>query len=139
MFSPEVWTGVEYQVASHLMRLGLIEEGLQLVRTCRDRYDGRVRNPFNEIECGHWWARAMASYALIYGLTGVRYDRLTKTLYVEPSMTGDFRSFLAVETGFATVGVRNGEPFIEVRSGSIPVDRIVYRPAHPGGDRVPPG
>jgi hypothetical protein len=109
-----------------MMRLGLVQEGLEIVRTCRNRYDGRVRNPFNEYECGHWYARAMASYALIYGLTGVRYDRVTKTLYIEPTIAGDFRSFLATESGFAIVGVREGQPFIEVRSGSIPVDRTVF-------------
>jgi uncharacterized protein (DUF608 family) len=125
-FATEVWTGIEYQVASHMMRLGLVQEGLEIVRTCRNRYDGRVRNPFNEYECGHWYARAMASYALIYGLTGVRYDRVTKTLYIEPTIAGDFRSFLATESGFAIVGVREGQPFIEVRSGSIPVDRTVF-------------
>ena len=26
---------------------GEVEKGLDIVRTCRDRYDGRVRNPFN--------------------------------------------------------------------------------------------
>ena len=63
VYSNEVWTGIEYQVASHLMLMGLVEEGLEIVRACRDRYDGRVRNPFNEYECGHWYARAMSSYA----------------------------------------------------------------------------
>ena len=45
------------------MLMGLVEEGLEIVRVCRDRYDGRVRNPFNEYECGHWYARAMSSTA----------------------------------------------------------------------------
>ncbi len=56
VYSNEVWTGIEYQVASHLLLMGLVEEGLEIVRTCRKRYDGRVRNPFNEYECGHWYA-----------------------------------------------------------------------------------
>ncbi len=60
VYSNEVWTGIEYQVASHLMLEGLVEEGLEIVRTCRERYDGRIRNPFNEYECGHWYARAMS-------------------------------------------------------------------------------
>ena len=51
---------------------------------CRDRYDGRVRNPFDEYECGHWYARAMSSYALLQGLTGVRYDAVERVLHVEP-------------------------------------------------------
>jgi len=128
VYSNEVWTGIEYQVASHLMLEGMVEEGLDIVRTCRDRYDGRFRNPFNEYECGHWYARAMASYALIYGMTGVRYDAVTKTLFIRPRIKGDFRSFLAAASGYATVGIRDGEPFYEVHEGSIEVDTIVYEP-----------
>ena len=59
VYSNEVWTGIEYQVASHLMLIGQIQKGLDIVRACSDRYDGRVRNPFDEYECGHWYARAM--------------------------------------------------------------------------------
>ncbi len=70
VYSDEVWTGIEYQVASHLIIEGMVEEGLEIVRTTRDRYDGRVRNPFNEYECGHWYARAMASYALLQAFDG---------------------------------------------------------------------
>jgi uncharacterized protein (DUF608 family) len=81
IYSNEVWTGIEYQVASHLMLEGMVNEGLEIVRVCRDRYDGVRRNPFNEYECGHWYARALSSYGLIQGLTGVRYDAVDKTLY----------------------------------------------------------
>ena len=59
------------EVASHLMFEGEVEKGLDIVRTCRDRYDGRVRNPFNEYECGAWYARAMSSYAMLQALTGL--------------------------------------------------------------------
>ena len=129
VYSNEVWTGIEYQVASHLMLLGLVEEGLEIVRVCRDRYDGRVRNPFDEYECGHWYARALSSYGLIQGLTGVRYDAVDRVLYVEPRLRGDFRSFLSTATGYGTVGVRAGRPFLELRAGTIDVARIEYRPA----------
>jgi len=128
VYSDEVWTGIEYQVASHLMMTGHVEEGLRIVETCRSRYDGRVRNPFNEYECGHWYARAMASYALIQGLSGARYDAVSRVLFLRPSVRGDFRAFLCTAGGFGTVGVKDGEPFLEARSGSIPVDRIDYRP-----------
>jgi uncharacterized protein (DUF608 family) len=128
VYSDEVWTGIEYQVASHLMMAGCVEEGLEIVRVLRDRYDGRVRNPFNEIECGHWYARAMASYGLLQGLTGARYDAVEKTLYLAPSIPGDFRAFLCTATGYGTVGVRNGEPYLEVQHGSIPYERFEYEP-----------
>ena len=57
VYSDEVWTGIEYQVASHLMFAGKVKEGLDMVRECRNRYNGKVRNPFNEYECGHWYAQ----------------------------------------------------------------------------------
>jgi uncharacterized protein (DUF608 family) len=127
VYSDEVWTGIEYQVASHLMLMGLVEQGLEVVRVARDRYDGRVRNPFNEYECGHWYARAMSSYGLLQGLSGARYDAVEKTLYLEPAVKGDFRAFLSTATGYGTVGVKNGKPFLEVRGGTIDAREIKYR------------
>lgn len=124
VYSDEVWTGIEYQVASHLMLAGEVQKGLDIVRACRNRYDGSVRNPFNEYECGHWYARALASYGLLQGLTGVRYDAVEKTLYID-SQIGDFTSFLSTETGFGNVGLKNGRPFTEWAAGTVEVKRIV--------------
>ena len=106
------------------MKFGYIDEGLEIVRTARDRYDGLKRNPYDEYECGHWYARAMSSYALIQGLTGVRYDAVEETLYMKPQIKGDFRSFLSTQTGYGTVGMDNGKPFVEVKSGEIAVKEI---------------
>jgi uncharacterized protein (DUF608 family) len=128
-YSDEVWTGIEYQVASHLMLMGKVNEGLEIVRTCRDRYDGRVRNPFDEYECGHWYARALSSYALLQGLTGARYDAVERVLYLRPNIKGDFRAFLSTARGYGTVGVRNGQPFVETKSGRIDVKEIKYSAA----------
>jgi hypothetical protein len=124
VYSDEVWTGIEYQVAAHLMLLGKVEEGLDIVRTCRDRYDGRRRNPFNEYECGHWYARALASYGMLQGLTGVRFDAVDKTLHVD-SRVGDFVSFLSTETGFGTVRLNNGKASLQVVYGNIPVQKVM--------------
>ena len=125
VYSNEVWTGIEYQVASHLMMMGRVEEGLEIVRVCRERYDGTTRNPFDEYECGHWYARAMSSYVLLQGLTGVRYDAVDKKLYIDSRIGDNFTSFLSTETGFGTVGLRNGEPFLDVKYGDIPVEEII--------------
>jgi hypothetical protein len=121
-----VWTGIEYQVASHLMGLGEVAQGLEIVRACRARYDGRIRNPYNEYECGHWYGRALASYAMLQALSGARYDAVEKILHLRPSLHGDFRAFLSTNTGFGTVGVRDGTPFVEVVSGTIDVQKIQY-------------
>ncbi|MBN2001150.1 hypothetical protein JW935_26645 [candidate division KSB1 bacterium] len=125
VYSNEVWTGIEYQAASHLMCMGEVEKGLEIVRTARDRYDGRKRNPFNEYECGHWYARAMASYGLIQGMTGVFYDAVDQILYVDSRMGEDFKSFLSTETGWGSAGLNGGKPFLNVQYGVIGVKKVV--------------
>jgi uncharacterized protein (DUF608 family) len=129
VYSNEVWTGIEYQVASHLILMGQVKEGVEIVAECRARYDGRIRNPFNEYECGHWYARAMSSYALLQSFTRARYDAVTQTLHLAPTVAGDCRAFLCTARGYGSVGVRHGKPFLEVVQGEIPVREIVYQPA----------
>ena len=129
-YSHEVWTGIEYQVASHLMLNGFTEEGLRVVRTCRKRYDGTRRNPFAEQEYGHWYTRAMASYSLLQGLSGIRYDAVDRILYIHPSVSGDFRSFIATAKGYGLAGVRDGKPFVDVHSGKIDIERIDFVKSH---------
>lgn len=123
VYSDEVWTGIEHQVAAHLMLMGNVKEGLQIVRASRDRYNGKVRNPFNEYECGHWYARALASYGYLQALTGVRYDAVDETLYVD-SKVGDFTSFISTEKGFGNVVYTKGKASLQVVYGEIPVKKI---------------
>lgn len=61
----ECMTGFEYQLAVLLLDYGFKDEGLKVAKAVRDRHDGRRRNPFNEPECGSFYARAMASWALL--------------------------------------------------------------------------
>jgi uncharacterized protein (DUF608 family) len=126
VYSNEVWTGIEYQVASHLMMIGETEKALDIVRACRDRYDGRIRNPFDEYECGHWYARAMSSYGMLQGLTGVRYDAVTQEMFID-SRIGDFTSFISTETGFGNVGLKKGKPFLDTVYGEITVKNFVIK------------
>lgn len=124
-YSNEVWTGIEYQVAGHLIMLGEVEKGLAIVRAARSRYDGRVRNPFDEYECGHFYARALSSYGLLQALTGMYYDAVDKCLYIDSQSGSDFQAFFAWESGFGTGGLKNGKPFLEVRHGHIDIQKCV--------------
>lgn len=72
----EVMTGFEYCLAVQLVQEGRLSDGLQVVRDIRARYDGRKRNPFDEAECGHHYARALASWGLIPACTGFHYSAL---------------------------------------------------------------
>ncbi len=125
IYSREVWTGVEYEVAAHLMFMGRISEALDIVQTCRDRYDGRTRNPFDEYECGHWYARAMSSYSMLQALTGIRYDAVSGTLFIDSAAGDDFNSFFSCQSGFGNIGLQNGKPFVEMASGSIDIKQCV--------------
>jgi uncharacterized protein (DUF608 family) len=125
VYSDEVWTGIEYQVASHLMFEGEVEKGLEIVRTVRKRYDGRIRNPFNEYECGAWYARAMSSYGLLEGLTGIRYDAVDGILSIDSRIGNDFTSFISTRTGFGNAGLKKGKPFLSVKYGSIPLNKCL--------------
>jgi uncharacterized protein (DUF608 family) len=61
----ECMTGFEYQLAVLLLDYGLKEDGLKVAKAVRDRHNGANRNPFNEPECGSYYARAMAAWALL--------------------------------------------------------------------------
>ena len=124
VYSDEVWTGIEHQVASHLMLVGEVEKGLTILRVSRNRYDGRVRNPFNEYECGHWYARALSSYGYLQALSGLRYDAVDKTLHIN-SRIGDFTCFLSTETGFGTVTFLRGKVSLKTSYGKIDVKNVV--------------
>ncbi|MBW3637332.1 MAG: hypothetical protein KY445_12865 [Armatimonadetes bacterium] len=127
VYSDEVWTGIEYQVASHLIEEGLVEQGLAIVSAVRARYDGRVRNPFNEYECGSYYARAMASYALLNSLSGFRYDAVSQTLFFGPKVEvkGEFRTFFCVASGYGTLALRGDELEIELIDGELVVKRAI--------------
>jgi non-lysosomal glucosylceramidase len=79
-YSDEVWTGVEYQVAAHCLFEGMVTEGLGILAAVRARYDGTRRNPYNEIECGDHYSRAMAGWGALDAYTGASYDAATGSL-----------------------------------------------------------
>lgn len=125
VYSDEVWTGIEYQVASHLITEGLVEEGLTIVEAVRSRYEGHVRNPFNEYECGNYYARAMASYALLGTLSGFRYSAVEKALWFGPKIHQEaFRTFFSTETGFGTITLENNRVIVSVVEGELKIDTL---------------
>lgn len=73
VYSDEVWTGIEYQVAVHLIYAGYIDEAMDIVKAIRMRYNGKRRSPYNEIECGNHYARSMAAWGLLIALSGYEY------------------------------------------------------------------
>lgn len=80
----EVMTGFEYTAAVGMLYEGQTENGLKVIKNVRDRYDGKKRRPFDEAECGHHYARAMAAYAEVLALTGFFYSGVERILKFNP-------------------------------------------------------
>ena len=84
VFFSEVMTGFEYQAAILMIYEGLLDEAHQVVASIRDRYDGIKRNPWDEAECGHHYARAMASWSLVPALSGFHYSGVRQSIRFDP-------------------------------------------------------
>jgi non-lysosomal glucosylceramidase len=80
----EVMTGFEYSTAAHMIYEGQEDAGLRCIEAIRDRYDGRKRSPFDEAECGHHYARAMASWAAALAWTGFHYSAVEGRMSFAP-------------------------------------------------------
>lgn len=139
LYSDEVWTGIEYQVASHMIYEGLIEEGYAIVKGARDRYDGVPRapiprNPWNEIECGGHYARAMSSWTLLLAASGYEYDGPARSLRFTPRVTPEnFKAFFCGPEGWGKLlqrreggAQRNG---VAVAEGTLSVASLRLGPA----------
>jgi hypothetical protein len=83
-YCDEAMTGFEYALAGLMIANGIVVEGEKMVKAIRDRYDGEKRNPWNEIECGSNYARAMASFALLPIYSGFTFDMSKKHVGFAP-------------------------------------------------------
>jgi len=92
----EVMTGFEYTAAVGMLYEGQTRAGLRTIRDVRARYDGRKRSPFDEAECGHHYARAMAAWGAVLALTGFHYSAVDGSLQLAAQAGQHFWS-----TGYA--------------------------------------
>ena len=128
-YSDEVWTGFEYQVASHLIYEGFIKEGLTIVRALRERFNGLKRNPWDEPECGHHYARAMASWALLLALSGYEYDGRNFAVSFKPRLNlSNFRCFFSTDSGWGIftqkISQKSFKALIENSYGKVKIKEI---------------
>lgn len=100
----ECMTGFEYQVAGHMLWERMIQEGLAVVRTIHDRYHPSRRNPWNEVECGDHYARAMASYGVYLAACGFEYHGPRGHLGFAPRLTPEkFRAAFTAAEGWGSL------------------------------------
>jgi hypothetical protein len=125
VYSDEVWTGIEYQVAAHCLQHGLVRQASEIVAAARSRYEGRTRNPFNEYECGSYYARAMASYALLPAFAGFRYDAVAKELFLSPATSRrPFTAFFSTALGWGTLILGSRDLSVILEEGSLDLRKV---------------
>ncbi len=131
LYKNEVWTGIEYQVASHMLYEGMVEQGLAIVRGIHDRYDGAKHNPWNEIECGDHYARALASWGCLLGIAGFSYDGPAARIGFAPKMTAEnFKVFFSGAEGWGSYAQTRDETSqqgtIDLKWGHLRIATVAF-------------
>jgi non-lysosomal glucosylceramidase len=130
-YRDEVWTGIEYQVATSMIYHGMLNEGLSVVRGLDDRYQPEKHNPWNEVECGDHYARAMASWGVLLALCDFRYDGPEESMGFSPKITPEhFSSFFSAAEGWGDIAqtrVRNIQTnAVALTYGRLPLRRLSF-------------
>lgn len=136
VYSDEVWTGIEYQVAASLIYAGNVEEGLTIVKAVRDRHRGFNRNPWDEFECGHHYARALASWAVLLAVSGYHYDGVNHSMVFAPKLDMEtFKTFWSCGTGWGDYRQTGSGIELICAYGSTKLNRLAV-PAIQGGKKI---
>ena len=125
----EVWTGIEYQVATNMIYEGRLEKALSVVRAIHNRYSPEKHNPWNEIECGDHYARALASWGVMIALEDYFYDGPKGMLSYQPKLNKeDFKGFFSAAEawGLITQQVTDAgqENAVEVQKGVLRLNEL---------------
>jgi len=127
----EIWTGIEYQVAGHMAWEGMLTEALSICRGIHERYHPSRHNPWNEIECGDHYARALASWGVLVGLSGFSYDGPDGAIGFSPRISPEgFRAAFTASEGWGsftqTLEKRVQHEVIEVKWGRVKVKTMTF-------------
>ena len=103
LYREEVWTGCEYHAAASMLWEGMLPEGLAVVKAIFERYNDGQRSPWNEIECGDHYARAMSSWSVLLACQGSAYTGPRGALAFSPRVTPEnHKSFFSGAEGWGT-------------------------------------
>ncbi len=116
----EAWTGIEYPAAAQMIGMGMVDEGLAILEAVRLRHDGVRRNPFDEPECGHHYARALSAWSAVVLCCGFFCNAADQSLEIAPALkTRPFRGFWSTASGWGVFELARA-----ARRGAPPVLRI---------------
>ncbi len=113
-----VWSGIEFAFASLLIDHGRYDQGARIVEAIHRRYL-RAGQPWNHIECGGHYSRAMSSWATLLAASGFKPDMPRQALKLTPAIDGNFRAPWAMASGFGTISRVGQRLEIECVEGSL--------------------
>ncbi|UCG46393.1 MAG: hypothetical protein JSU94_12895 [Phycisphaerales bacterium] len=130
-YKNEVWTGIEYQAAGHMVWEGMVDEALAICHGIEKRYHPARHNPFNEVECGDHYARALASWGVYTALAGFEYDGPAGHIGFGPKISPeDFKAAFTAAEGWGTFTQKaNGRGQLEeidVRWGRLGLKTLAF-------------
>lgn len=123
-YTEETMTGFEYAFAGLLCSEGKFDDGLKVVKSIRDRFDGEKRNPWNEFECGSNYARSMASYALLPILCGFEFDMPNNHIGFNPYKTNQFNCIWSLADVWGVFEIDGDKVKLNVYEGEISLKSI---------------
>jgi uncharacterized protein (DUF608 family) len=99
----ECMSGFEYALSSLMMWDGMPYRSLAHTRIMCERYDGSKRNPWNEVEWGSFYGRAMASYGVFTAACGFKYSGPDHSIAFAPRLTPEkFKAAFTAAEGWGT-------------------------------------
>jgi uncharacterized protein (DUF608 family) len=143
LYREEVWTGIEYQVAGHMIWEDMLEKGLAICRAVEDRYHPLKHNPYNEVECGDHYARALASWGVLIALEGYEYDGPKGYLAFAPRFKPEnFKAAFTSAEGWGTYSQKSDgntqKSRIDVAWGKLRVKLLALGTALNAGENLAP-
>lgn len=137
MYFNECMSGFEWQAAAHMIYESqadpdLLTYGLAISRAIHDRYDARLRNPYNEIECSDHYARAMASYGVFQAITGFHHHGPKGILQFDPKLHPEnFKTAFVTAEGWGTYSQnfdqKEQKISLKLNYGSLRLSELIVR------------
>jgi len=145
-YGDEVMTGFEYGAAVSMMQNDMVHEGLMVIRTIADRYDGRLHtegvtdaingpwgysgNPFGDDECGKYYGRSLSVWSALTALQGFVYDGPAGLIGFRPVLHAESHaSFFTVAQGYGLfkqdLNANKLNASIALREGQVQLSEII--------------
>jgi non-lysosomal glucosylceramidase len=129
----ECMSGFEYAASSLMMWHGMPERSLAHTRILHERYQGAKRNPWNEVEWGGFYSRAMASYGVFTAACGFEYNGPAGTMAFAPKVKPErFKAAFTTAEGWGSfeqsrdVQQQTQNHRIDLKWGSLELKEISF-------------